>query len=594
MIEIPSNSIRPKYRLRGFWDIQDDITTTNTRPQKIIQYEYRYRYTSINKRYNEIENISYTTTSEIEKVATVPTWNYAKTPMLERGVNNGSITWIDNNDTDSETKTINMIDLPISIGESIEFQIRAISEAGYPNPQITSDWSNTIKKELSAVDIPDWEIDVIRSKNEQDVLQSRVNAEFETKGVDGHLVDAYVEQEKTFHHTLSTIATSKKTSEQKTISAEDYMTSLENKILLLEEIVNRRYSTVSVQIIDPNHMTYDVNHFSKLRLFAGNYLDEVDMNVESNYGTIVTKTFYIKLVNRNAQIVELLSLVYGGLNIDITDGEYNLSPICINQNEFINQKKGQIIYSRNNNYDNTSVLFKDSVETINTIPTNELTTSSVNLDSKIALTRKVVNMLSESAFDEVSLRTNATLAGYTTPTINHPDYLLYKETGNTQKMNELYNRLKHMDGILSTNGIQHNFENSGVFRFDNGDKFLVGSNSVGCAMYINFENITSYQVNGIDSSSSKDIYSGEQSALLIPITFQYRMSDAFGNSNGSPSTTANANFEYNKTLGFDLLVGNQKFSFDLELYSMYRANSSTSKTRHIQVSTTNNTEVKLS
>lgn len=591
LTNIPTSRISPKYRVRGFWEIQSDIESSATRPQKIVQYEYRYRYTPLFSKVSRIDTLSYKGEDNNDKIATLPSWNYGTTAQLNRKLVDGIVSWVNNNDTDSETSSINMIDLPISFGEVVEFQVRAISEAGYPNNQIKSEWSNVVKKNMSLDYLIETEIDSIREINAQDAISLRLNDELDSKGVTTHVSESYVEQEKTFHHNLSSIATTSKTTEQKTISAQDLINTLMSRVAYLEEIVDRRYATISVQIVDNNHRVYDVNNFSKLRLFSGNYMDDVDMNIESNFGAIVEKQFYIKIVNRNAQIVEMLSLVFGGLTIEIEDENYGSAPICINQSVFTKQKRGQIIYSRLKNYDNTKILFTEPIQNANRVTETDISTNTETANTS----RNVLDLVDVGVFNEVNLKQDAQMLNYVTATTLHPSYTTYIESGDRTQMNDLMKRLKFMDGTHKKSNVQHRIDANlnGVFKFEDSDKYLVGVNSVGSSMYVNFENLQSYQVNGVDSSSSKDVYSGEQSAILIPISFQYRMTDAFGNLNGVVSNTSNANFEYSKTLGFDLLVGNSKFIFDLEIYAMYRANSTTSTVSQSIVPSDNSVGVRL-
>jgi hypothetical protein len=50
-----------------------------------------------------------------------------------------------------------------------------------------------------------------------------------------------------------------------------------------------------------------------------------------------------------------------------------------------------------------------------------------------------------------------------------------------------------------------------------------------------------------------------------------------------------ANFEYSKKLGFDLLINNKIFSFDVEIYAKYRATSTANQKLSVIPSSDNTT-----
>jgi len=58
-----TNSIEPKYRIRGFWNIPDPILSDQTAPQHIVQFRIQYRYTTKNGNSNPTEGYKLTPSS---------------------------------------------------------------------------------------------------------------------------------------------------------------------------------------------------------------------------------------------------------------------------------------------------------------------------------------------------------------------------------------------------------------------------------------------------------------------------------------------------------------------------------------------------
>jgi hypothetical protein len=102
-------------------------------------------------------------------------------------------------------------------------------------------------------------------------------------------------------------------------------------------------------------------------------------------------------------------------------------------------------------------------------------------------------------------------------------------------------------------------------------------------MFVNPNSHKDLVVNGSDSLSLKTISFGTNTALNIPVTFQYRMTDYFGlgdaglgNVGGKPTANSSTNIEYTKTIGIDIYsnpIDKERFSFDLEVTARYYSKS---------------------
>ena len=115
--------------------------------------------------------------------------------------------------------------------------------------------------------------------------------------------------------------------------------------------------------------------------------------------------------------------------------------------------------------------------------------------------------------------------------------------------------------------------------FDVNDQYLLGPKSVGAYLYVNPTSHSDVVVDGSDSLSVRRITFGEEQAISIPVTFQYRMTDYFGvgdtgtgNVAGIRNFSKNANLVYTKRVGIDIYsnpINKERFSFDLEITARY-------------------------
>lgn len=583
---VPVN-LSPKYKIRGFWDIQDNLKDKYGNEQKIVQYQIRYRYVKFSSNVGVAEQFVYTDLAGKKVNGVFSNWNYKKTDALQKNIDeNGHIIWVKNQPSDVDNPSINQCSIPISYGETVEIQIRSISEAGFPGNPLMSEWSNIISKRVGDEFFSDHSIISILKQNDDDAKSIEFEKAFSDQGITKHIANSYEEQDKYFAHTLNDIASSKVTNEQKTISAAEYISSLEKEIMSIKELVNRRYSSLSIQLVDEDLRTYDVNNFSVIKMFAGNYDEEVDLTVKENYGTIVTKKFYLKITNPNAQTLEMLSIDPGSLSNNSNLNRYKNVPIKINEH-FENQRKAQIFYNRNKNLNENINLYLDTNKSELNIPYGEIEQTSIEAEKNVVFKNNNGN------FEVVKLKADASMDYYVACTTSHPAYKHYNQNGSTTALLNVFERLQNFSELFRYKESQQELIEDAVYKFEDEDKFLIGKNSVGASLFVEVQSIESYQVQGIDTSSSKEVYPGNADSIMIPLIFQYRMTDALGNANGENNLVSNANFEYSKTIGFDLVLAGKTFSFDVQIYSKYKA-TATSNTRVGIVTTTNNLSPKIS
>jgi hypothetical protein len=122
--------------------------------------------------------------------------------------------------------------------------------------------------------------------------------------------------------------------------------------------------------------------------------------------------------------------------------------------------------------------------------------------------------------------------------------------------------------------------------FDANDQYLLGGKSCGSYLFMAPINTESLLVDGDNKFGRKYITTGESKAVSLDVVFQYRMTDYSGD---SPSTdigrigglfgTNLSNLTYSKKMGIDVFdFDGEQFSFDLEIFSKYKAVGSNKNT----------------
>lgn len=148
--------------------------------------------------------------------------------------------------SDAEMKNINQADIPISENERIEIRIKAISEVGWPDTLIESDWSNVL-----TIDFPD---DLLSSADNALILgeaaEDRTTVSLEKTmssiGILRHVEDSFTVNQDYVAHRDTSIQVSLKTDSSSTTNLFQYLTYLTNRITALEQMVAGASGTLNV------------------------------------------------------------------------------------------------------------------------------------------------------------------------------------------------------------------------------------------------------------------------------------------------------------------------------------------------------------
>jgi len=252
----------PKFRIRGFWDIPDAITKAGTRPQEVIGFEIQWRYGSKLGSENTTDGFKLNTTVGIQKTGYYSQWNTFKTDIRKRKYDDIKQEWVWEIEdvSDADTPNINQLDIAINRTEKVEVRIRSISEVGYPDTELMSEWSNVI-----IVEFPDNLNDVL-GENEfilKEATQEEIRVSFEneltSKGVIKHVSESFYVNEQYYGHTDKNLATSFKDEFGNTLSLFDYLKLMNDKISALEETVKRAKGELKVTLYKGTEETQITN-----------------------------------------------------------------------------------------------------------------------------------------------------------------------------------------------------------------------------------------------------------------------------------------------------------------------------------------------
>lgn len=378
----------PKYRVIGFWPIPDPKESTYG-TQEVVQFKIRYRYLS---KKGTAPNAKQSTVHQngSSKFAIFSPWTEILTKARSKEIdsNTGLYKWVDEDLSSSDVVKINQLDIPIRKGETVEIQIKSLSEAGWPDNAVESDWSNAIQVPFPEDIESSEEFAIVSQKTFAEEARLDFEEELTSRGLDLHLGTQFTTGERFFSHQARDIASGFYTTEGNIIDLFEQLQEFKNQIESLQQAISRDRGVIKVSIIDPLGNTTQVKNGSTLKLFSGYYRDEIKDtsggSVVYNEGRIITKQYILSIENTSASPLELISSLQGGIEQIATTSNpgsfpdsdyhvnrrYDLVPISVNTGTegelgaYLNipsrqssQVSGQFIHSRFKNYGLSSDLY---------------------------------------------------------------------------------------------------------------------------------------------------------------------------------------------------------------------------------------------
>jgi len=288
----------PKFRVRGFFDFPD-----SQQNQEVIQFRIQYRYSSTDGNVNPSEGFQTLNQEGEEETGYFSNWNEMLSDVRKRqyDVTSDTWVWLDENIADADAPNINQVDIPIRNGERVEFRVKSISEAGWPDSALESEWSDII-----TIDFPDEFTNLFRQNEfifEQSIKDEaliELNNDLDSRGVYRHTQDQFFVNETFYAHKDRQISTSFTDNQGNSIDLFNYLQSLQSRIKTVEEELARAKGVLIVKLYKNNQsFILENNSTKKLSVECEEYGDSVRRRIRREYSNDIytIRDYYIKLEN---------------------------------------------------------------------------------------------------------------------------------------------------------------------------------------------------------------------------------------------------------------------------------------------------------
>ena len=344
-----------KFHVRGYFDIKKLMNEFAHAMQlddglslykNVLGIEVRYRYRNA--------DIPQANVSVIDDFLFTE-WCTYQPPLRERSMSYDSGKYIveatDKNDYDytrNEPK-FNQIDIPISQGENVEFQVRVIWGFGHPFVKIATEWTDAITAEFPPELVKDVQVTTIIEENNSDIETNRFETILHNKGITQHIDDSIDDQDIKFFHKPESISSGFYTAERRIIPLKDKLVDMDSKITEVTDMIQGTTSeALDVSVVIDNigiSLQADVNNTIQLPAYSGIKESEDKIPTGSAYrkNGVVYVPASIVLKNKSAHVVNLFSVFPGARDIFIRD--LDESVVRFKKNDFVDvsANKGPVI-----------------------------------------------------------------------------------------------------------------------------------------------------------------------------------------------------------------------------------------------------------
>lgn len=260
----PMSKVGPKFAVRGFITIPDPTIVPGSKSQEVVQFKIQYKYLSKSGSESPTEQYSVDNT---QKTGAYSNWIEYTSPARKRLFNpaTGGYTWEVQDVSNADVPNTNQIDISIQANEKIQFRVKSISEVGWPESPLESDWSEIIEVEfpndLSNVQN---ENETIKNEANKEDLKNTVMNELASKGLEQHLADTTTVGDRVYMHDSESILSGFKDAGGVSISLFEYLKSLQDRIRLLEEKLTIAKGNIKVFVYRNNDATEILNDGDKI------------------------------------------------------------------------------------------------------------------------------------------------------------------------------------------------------------------------------------------------------------------------------------------------------------------------------------------
>jgi hypothetical protein len=304
--------VQPKFSVRGFWNIPDAVVTRGSRPQEVVQFRVQYKYTTKDGKEPTTETFKLkpVVAGDTTQTGAFSNWNEFKTDARKRTLDpvTGVYTWQIEDVSNADTPNINQLDITISQDERVEIRIKSISEVGWPESPVESDWSTSIN-----IDFPDdlnnilADDQFILKEATQDQLKVNMQSELDARGLSTVLDGITIVGNKTFVSSSDKILSGFKDANGTAIDLYDYLKTLQDRVTGLEEKIKRAKGELVITIFR-NNVPFVIKNNSELtfNVECEDYLDSYsDTGVPTGRvyanNVYIIKDFLLKVENKSIE-----------------------------------------------------------------------------------------------------------------------------------------------------------------------------------------------------------------------------------------------------------------------------------------------------
>lgn len=621
---LPPELSNPIYRIRGFFPIPQPKPSSRTLDQEVIAFVISWRYLRNDGTAPGTEQIDFVDNNGETVRGYFSNWEEMETKIRQKVYDQdlGIYVWQTEDVQDSDVININQVDIDISKGEQVEIRVKSISEAGWPTNPLTSDWSNSVviafPDNLSA----DEEVLASLASSLSEETRVNFNQDLASRGVDLHISTSFTQNEKYYAHSTDNISSGFYTPEGKAIDLYQKILEMDNQIAAIKAAIEKAKGKLQVYVVDPSGEKYLVANNSTLDLFAGYYSDMVAaLPAPEQKGAIITTYYNLIVENAAVSPLQLVSSFPGGLDTGLpvsstavdqdyaVSRRYDIVPISLASMDIAKtsnagayqappfqsaQQLSQYIYNRYTDIGLKNELYRSLTGASGPIANNTYYPSAVGSSSSFvwnytytgtapngngALSDFCVHVLHPSINDS-SL---ATLSDLNSP------------SGATSTSPAVYPRFTHSaffdkqasdsDGKLQVQYYPTSMSSDPSEKyplkmgFYTTDRYLIGSKTCGSYLFMAPSSYADVLVDGTDYRAVREIEFGEASQIIIPIIFQFRMTDFFGSGNVGTGRIGGfsvqpKNLVYTKKIGIDITPKDETvFSFDVQISAKYKVDS---------------------
>lgn len=334
----PSFITTSQYAVQGFWEVPAP-QQTQYGSQQVVQFKVRYRTLSQTGTTSNSTPITFTdsTGASVTGYFSNYTEVLTKARVKQYNATTGTYQWVDENVADANAVNSNQISIPINGGEAIEISVASISEAGYPDNPLISDFSNAITVPFPADVQTQEESTLVSQQAFADASQVAFTQQLNSQGLDIHLQSSFTTGDKYYAHASSDISSGFFDSSGNVIDLGTYIQTLTNQINALQTALQTAKPTIQVTIYDGAGNQIQVTNGQTVQLFAGYYKDQIKTTngsvVSYNDGQIIDTQYVISIGNSSQTPLELVSYLMGGISdpVDIsypasfTSTDYNVN-----------------------------------------------------------------------------------------------------------------------------------------------------------------------------------------------------------------------------------------------------------------------------